>query len=113
RPAIAAAGPLSASALEGLRRVSAPLYASSPLWAIQGALTRGYLASLPLITSYNIRSDSLAALASTRTAQLNAVFQMLGSTNLLPPALATNILSELNRFFSTWGTTLTILLNHN
>jgi len=112
RPVLASGGALTSSALEQLRQVSlsSPVKVA-PLWAVQAALTKGYLASVPLITSYHIRSDTLEVLAAARSQAFSSLYQALGTMNLTSPVTA-EIAGGLSQFYNTWAPTLLLLLNH-
>ena len=112
RPALTGAGQLTTAALDALRRLSTSQYNVAPLWAVQAAMTKGFQASIPLITRYNIRSDTLEALAAQRSAAFGSFYQALGTMNLTSP-FTNDIASGLTQFYNTWSPTLMLLLNHN
>jgi hypothetical protein len=114
RPMLSDAGRLTTQGLDVLRRLSGQLaspYQVAPLWAVQAAISKGFQASIPLITRYNIRSDTLQLLAEQRSAAFESFYQTLGTMNLTSP-VTDGIASGLTQFYNTWSPTLTLLLNH-
>lgn len=114
RPALTGGAQLTTTALNQFRALSTSLVKSPylpPLWAVQAAMTKGFEASIPLITRYNIPADTLAILAAQRSAAFGSFYQALGTMNLTSP-LSDAIASGLTQFYNTWSPTLMLLLNH-
>jgi len=111
RPSLTGGGQMTTAALAQLRALSTANLNVAPLWAVQAAMTRGFQASIPLITRYNIPSDTLAALAAQRSAAFGSFYQALGMMNLTSPFTG-DIANGLTQFYNTWSPTLMLLLNH-
>ena len=111
RPSLTGGAQMTAAALAQLRALFTANYNVAPLWAVHAAMTRGFQASIPLITRYNIPADTLAALAAQRSAAFGSFYQALGMMNLTSPFTG-DIANGLTQFYNTWSPTLMLLLNH-
>ena len=111
RPALTGGAQLTTAALTQLRALSTANLNVASLWAVQAAMTKGFQASIPLISRYNIPSDTLAALAAQRSAAFGSFYQALGMMNLTSPFTG-DIANGLTQFYNTWSPTLMLLLNH-
>ncbi|HSE51107.1 MAG TPA: hypothetical protein VLB00_02905, partial [Gemmatimonadales bacterium] len=111
RPSLTGGAQMTTAALAQLRALSTANYNVAPLWAVQAAMTKGFQASIPLITRYNIPADTLAALAAQRSAAFGSFYQALGMMNLTSPFTG-DIANGLTQFYNTWSPTLMLLLNH-